>query len=116
MKYAEIELRLRKFKPSKKRHMHPTGMMYTNGVLYIINDCELLWLVDAIASFQQTPAIATDPGQWSWQSWEFQNVLCFFDREKLSLQPLWSNLFLLVELQLLVIDGCLMLPSEAVGL
>lgn len=112
MKFEELEPQLRQFSPSQKRHRHHTGMQYTKGILYIINNCELRWLVDVIASFQLVPTIANAPEQWRWQSWEFNNLLYFFDIESLSLQPLWSNLFLLGKLQLIVLDGCLMLPSE----
>ena len=121
MKPKALEQRLRQFSPSPERYEHPTGMTYTKGVLYIIETHDLRWLVDAIANHQLSPAIALDPEQWSWQSWELSNaghplLNCFHNEEQQTRpaisQELWSNDFPLKSLKLLVINRCLMLPSE----
>ena len=120
----ELELRLRQFLPSSIRHEHRTGLHFSDGIHYLVNNYEFDWLIVAIAHHQTDPVLQMIAELKRFQSWELSNaanpyLYCFRNTLQQTTpaisQPLWSNQFPLEALQLFLIEGVLMLPSEYDG-
>ncbi|PZD70629.1 hypothetical protein C1752_10479 [Acaryochloris thomasi RCC1774] len=123
MKPKELEQRLRQFQPSPTRHRHFTGLLYTDGILYTIEKLEIEWLVLAISSHQKGTSITESKELQQFQCWKFHNgstPVLFCYRDRLNTSPEFgrqvrATAFPLPELELFVVEGCLMLPSEYEG-
>ncbi len=50
MDTEELELKLGQFSPSPERHQHASEIMYTDGILYVIEKLEMDQLIVAIAT------------------------------------------------------------------
>ncbi|PZD70209.1 hypothetical protein C1752_16673 [Acaryochloris thomasi RCC1774] len=123
MKPEELEQRLRQFLPSPTRHKHFTGLLYTDGLLYMVEELEMEWLVLAIATHQKGSSITESKELQTFQCWKFHNgstpiLFCYKDRLNKSPEfgrQVRSTAFPLPELELFVDKGVLMLPSEYDG-
>ena len=48
----EIEAELMQFTGTEFYHKHPLGIMSTDGIDYLCQNCACFWLIDAVASWQ----------------------------------------------------------------
>ena len=130
METKEFKDRIRVFLPSKKRHKHPTQseISLSRGILYIAENFEFEAVIFAIATAQSTDDITENPTLRAYQTWELQTLQslpnqgsvlsCWQVRGEMDLvicEEIIKSQLPINELQLFVIDGCLMLPSEAIG-
>ena len=110
---------LDQFTGTEQYYRHTFGGKYTDGVRYLAKTAGAYWLIDAIFSHQCTPKIMAVPFQvWKLQKYawkDYQWVLTMRedkDAPRLVTQWIEYSDFPLDSVELWLIDGILILPSE----
>lgn len=121
----ELERRLKQFQPVQARFRYKTGLLYSPGIQFLIDEANAVFLVAVIANEQYNPILNENSELQQFQNWEFSTrgkpyLRCFRSLEEqfqpvISI-PLWKDSFPLEFLRLLCVDGVLMLASECSSL
>lgn len=115
---AELRAALRSFTGTIEYHRHWSGMRYTDGVKFIVEEAKAHWLLDLIASWQLEAL--RDAWLREFQMWELfvlanrtATAVCSRDSEDVAFrqQIEWTD-FPLDYLKVYVEDGVVLLPSE----
>lgn len=112
---------LNQFTGTDEYHRNPIGgMLYTDGVLYLAENAQAFWLIDAIASYQ--PQLRKNPSLAQMQFWTLdvdlqKHTAVLTCREDSEIPPaVTQNIeytdFPLVKIELWVEGGILLLPNE----
>jgi Family of unknown function (DUF6876) len=119
----ELESGLMQFYGSEEFFRHWTrSLIYTEGVQYLAEHAGAYWIIDAIASYQRSPAILRDQMLRAFQVWQLAVDLdahsavltCVKDTgyEPSIRQAIEFTVFPIKEIKFYVSNGVLMLPSE----
>lgn len=117
----ELLTQLSQFTGSENLYRHWLGIFYTDGVHHLAEAAGAHWLIDAVASYQNTPQITKDPLLCEFQLWELHvnvgdrngDLRCLRDTDDVAFnQIIPFTDFPLPHQKLYVRDGILMLPSE----
>lgn len=121
MDTQKLERKLKEFLPTQERYKYKTGLLYSPGIQYLVDEVAADWVIALIANEQFKPFIAESLELQQFQSWELStkgipSLFCFRDLEQQTIASfsvqLWSGCFPLESLKLFVVEGVLMLPSE----
>lgn len=115
---AELRAALRNFTGTTGYHRHWSGMRYTDGVKFLVEEANAHWLLDLIASWQ--PEALRDPWLREFQLWELfvrsdriATAVCSRDSEDVAFrQEIASTDFPLDYVKVYVEGGVVLLPSE----
>jgi hypothetical protein len=111
---------LEAFTGSENHYRHFTGLLYTDGVKHLADDCKAYWLIDAISSWQISSKIKNDPMLRGIQFWNLRVkpdnsavLTCERDMNDIALtQEIEYTDFPLEEAKFYLSSNILMLPSE----
>lgn len=113
----ELQAGLGQFYCSEVYYEHWLGrLVYTEGVKFLAENAGAYWLLDAIASYQPQPEVASEPFQiWTLVVKDRSGTLSMradSNRPVLVSQEIEFTDFPLPEFKLWLTDGVLILPSE----
>ena len=103
-----------------ENHYKRLGILYTDGVKHLADECEAYWLIDAIASWQISPTVKNDSMLQEIQFWNLRVNLdnsavltCERDTDDIALtQEIEYTDFPLKKAKFYLSSNILMLPSE----
>lgn len=113
-------LNLEQFTGTENYYKHSMGLLYTDGLHYLVQEAKAYWLIDAIASWQISPKVKKDPMLQRIQFWKLRvntdhsaSLPCERDEGNIALsQEISYTDFPLESVTLYLADGVLLLPSE----
>jgi hypothetical protein len=115
-----LEQDLQQFTGGEVIYKHFTGMHYTEGMQYLAEQAGAYWLIDAIASYQTSKVIRSNPRLLDFQLWELtvtENSAVLMCREDSGMKPVIEQKieytdFPLPSLKVYVEGWIVLLPSE----
>lgn len=118
MEAAELRSALRSFRRINAYHEHWSGLRFTNGVKFLVENAKAHWIVDVIALLQ--PKALRDPALREFQLWELfagprrtVRIVCSRDSEDAAFNQEIGHIdFPLGYVRLYVARGGILLPSE----
>lgn len=118
---TKSNLNLEQFTGSETFYLHSSKRLsYTEGVKYLADHANAYWLIDAIASYQDSPQISRDPMLKEIQFWKLRVsnddsaiLTCERDSDDIALtQKIEYTDFPLLGITLYLTNSVLMLPTE----
>ena len=114
MKLTESDLE--GFTGTESYYKHASGMLYTDGIKFLAENAEAYWLLDLVASYQREEKVKKE----GFQTWELvkkennEAVITLEDgnNNKILSQKIPYTDFPLAKVEVWLIDGVLILPSE----
>ena len=117
-KQQKIQSGLAYFTGTQNWYKHWLGLLYTDGIKYLVEEAQCYWLIDAIASYQ-TRKFLQDEDLRDFQIWRLEvkdnagTLICERDTDNEVLrQTIPYTDFPLAEIKLYLSQKVLMLPSE----
>lgn len=102
---------LQHFTGTTQYFSHHLGIMYTDGIQYLAVNAQAYWLIDAIASYKRKERFQV----WKFKVSDNKGVLTMVEDEGKPIkvkQNIKFTDFPLDEIEIWVVDGVMILPSE----